>query len=100
MFHVVDPETKDHVFTEEDPREDGFVELVDCDITLDEFDGVVGEGHEYPRPHLGRSNEDHRLFRVFRSLADCTRAGFVPLSFGFGVPYERWSAFKSKTTGI
>jgi hypothetical protein len=102
MFHVIDPETGCHVFTETDPREDDFVGPVDCDVILDDLDSsVIGEGQEFPTSsYLGRSNEDHRRFRVFGSHEDCTKAGFHPLCRWEEQSYERWSDYKSRSSRI
>ena len=92
MFHVVDANGV-HVFTQVDPREDGFTGPVDADVTLEELtdnSSATTDNQTFPLPALGRSRSDPRRFRVFPEVADCQKAGFAAV----GPRWEncaRWS---------
>lgn len=98
MFLSVDPVTRFHVFTEQDPRQDGFDGDVEQGVRLDEIqtldnpalDATLGD------PCLGRSPTDDKHFRVFLSVKDCRAEGFQYIAQIYG-KYESWREFQADT---
>jgi hypothetical protein len=89
------------VFTEVDPREDGFTGSVTEDVFLDVPEGLFlwPDGHGGPEPCVGQDPTDANRYKVFKYSRDLQKAGYRPVSATFDV-YERWSEYEriGKTT--
>ena len=96
MFLVIDPTTQFYVFTEKDPREDGFEGLVQSDICLDESGTLSGRSLDSTTavPCLGRSSTNAKHYSVFQCMKDCRAAGFEAVALVYG-KYESWREFQA-----
>jgi hypothetical protein len=94
MYLVVDPLTQFYIFTEIDPREDGYEGPVETDVRLDgigTWEEATGTATTAV-PCLGHSPDNAKHFRVFYSMRECRQAGFVPTSSVYG-KYRTWHEF-------
>lgn len=81
------------VFSVADPRTDGCLEMIQDDVWLD--DAALGRGDPGRMPTglcVGRNGADPTHFRLFRSPADRSRAGFYQV-VGVPVVAPSWDAF-------
>ena len=95
-YLIVDQPRGTYVFTNEDPRREGFPGPVEEDVSLvEEFPEILHwpEGRR-PEQWLGVSQKDHGEYRVFPSPQDCTSAGFRPLTTRYwtGNSWQEWLA--------
>lgn len=99
MYVVKDSKTHWYVFTETDPRGDGFAGEVKDDVSLvDDFPEILDwPGGERPSQWLGVASQDEKDFRVFPAPIDCRSAGYIPLTTKYWVG-ESWREW-SKTEG-
>ena len=95
MYLVVDPITNFYIFTEKDPREDGFDGPVEQDVQLDDSGTIRGRSVDSTTavPCLGRSPTDDKFYRVFACMKDCRNRGFEPIA-GVYAKFESWSEFQ------
>ncbi len=95
MFLVVDPTTQFYVFTDKDPRDDGFHGDVREDVRLDEIGTVADMSLDatVADPCVGRSPSDPNHFKVFLSAKDCRAEGFECVAQVYG-HYESWREFQ------
>jgi hypothetical protein len=100
MYYLIqDPETSCYVFTEEDPRQDGFTGPVQEGVELEftrEDPGAAGV--TAPAPCLGVSQTDGRRYRVFPYRSDCRRAGYNALSERYAV-HATWAEYQAELRG-
>src|SRR5260370_40377438 len=81
MYHFLDPVTSFHLFTYDDPRNDGFPGVVQDGVELEVPEGLNDRPAGAPRPQicLGLSFENGKHYRVFRSATACQDAGYQTL---------------------
>jgi len=97
MFRVEDKPfgTIWQVFTQRDPRTEGYVGELECDVTL-EYDMPAvhawPDGAVAPEPCLGRAPDDLKHYRVFRCPRDCLAAGHELLP-GTTLLFGTWSEY-------
>ena len=93
-FLIVDRPTRTYVFTEHDPREEGYSGDVKDDVSLvEEFPEILDWPDGVPPDRcLGVSHEDEADYRVFPSPIDCRSAGFEPLAARYwtGESWHDW----------
>lgn len=96
MFLVIEPMTHFYVFTDEDPRNDGYDGPVEQDVRLDESGTIGGRSANATAavPCLGQDPSDPRHFKVFECTKDCRRDGFSPVASVYG-KYQSWREFQS-----
>ncbi len=96
MYLVVDPMTRFFVFTEADPRTDGFAGPVEPDVQLDELETLTDRGEHATAavPCLGRSIENQKHYKVFESTKDCRKSGFDPVGSIYG-KFQCWSEYQT-----
>lgn len=86
------------VFTEIDPREDGFegtpVEGVTLEQDLLENQNWP-DGAEAPTPSLGRDPKNPKHYKEFKYPRELQAAGFTPLS-GRAMLFRRWSDYPQR----
>lgn len=94
MYLVVEPITNVYVFTEEDPRSDGYDGPVESNVKLEESDTISDDSVNSTTavPCVGQSPTDTKLFRVFPSKKDCRHAGFKAVATVY-CQYKRWGEF-------
>lgn len=94
MFLVVNQRggTTYYVFLREDPRPQGVAAVEG--VSLNRNPGVPRWDDDPPRPatRLGRSPDDPKAYRVFRTARDLRDAGYSPLA-GTVVAVARWSDY-------
>ena len=97
MFLVVDPITRFHIFTDKDPRDDGFQGAVVADVRLDDKETLLARSQDATTavPCLGRSAEDEKHYRVFTCMKDCRSVGFDPIATVYAT-YETWSEYQQE----
>ena len=100
MYLVTDPENKMLVFSELDPRSDGFVGDDKCDVLIrvSESDNEWHNGACAPEECLGVSETNEREYRVFQFANECHEQGFCPTG-AFGAVVESWKEWKEKWKG-
>ena len=78
MYHVLDPRTSHHVFTFDDPRQNGFDGHVQEDVNLLEPEDVFDWPDGAPKPDvcLGVSHNNARQYQVFKTTIKCHNSGF------------------------
>jgi hypothetical protein len=93
-YLIVDPQSETYVFTDRDPRQEGFAGRVREDVSLREEFPEILRWPEGKRPDhwLGVSQQDETDYRIFPSTQDCTSAGFKPLTTRYwaGGSWEEW----------
>jgi len=96
VFLVKDAET--YVFTNRDPREDGFDGKVQEGVTIEILRDLHQwpEGAAGPEPCLGASGLNESCYKVFKYPQECQKAGFRSLGFNIPQVYERWSEYRAK----
>jgi len=97
MYLVVEPLTQIYVFTEQDPRDDGYVGRVELDVTLSES-GTLNDsdcGATTAVPCLGRSPKDLSHYAVFLSNKECRQAGFEPVATLYA-KCKSWGEFEQQ----
>ncbi|MEX0711697.1 MAG: hypothetical protein WD278_05070 [Pirellulales bacterium] len=104
MYLLFDPETSLPVFTEGDPRDDGFEGPIKPNVTLDRpQDDQPQLGHPAVADDqrcLGVSNQDESRYRVFDSLDECENADFRFVSAWQGHVYESWDDYSRAKLGL
>lgn len=95
MYLVVEPLTQIYIFTEEDPREDGYDGPLEQDVRLDEARtlGDSASDSTVAVPCVGRSPDDPKQFAVFQSNKDCRQSGFRPVATIYA-KYRSWREFE------
>ena len=95
MYLVVEPLTQIYVFTEKDPRNDGYDGPVEEDIQLNEKAtfGDANSDSTMAVPCVGRSPDDPKVYTVFSSNKECRHAGFEPVATVYA-RYESWGEFE------
>lgn len=94
MFHVYVSDKSHHVFTEQDPRLDGYAGKVDENVTVaPPLSGHWPEGGMRPPiPVIARLDGERLEFREFTSEAEAKREGYEVVS-GLGVRFRRWQDY-------
>lgn len=97
MFLVVEPLSNIYVFTEEDPRNDGYDGPLESDVKLDELATINDESVNSTTavPCVGQSPSDPKHFRVFKSLKDCRQAGFQSVATIY-CRHQSWGEFEDE----
>ena len=78
MFHIFDDQNSQHVFTNDDPRDDGFTGPVETDVFL-EIPGDLKQwptGTRRPEPVLAISPTNQKDYKVFKHDDNAKSAGF------------------------
>ncbi len=91
MFLVSDPEREVLVFTNKDPRVDGFEGDVKENVRLEYPEDVNrwADGSECTEQCLGFSESDPLQYRVFRTPQGCRATEFIPTY----IPFELFSTW-------
>jgi hypothetical protein len=93
-FLVVDRPKNTYVFTDDDPREEGYSGQIEEDVSLvEEFPEILEwPGGRPPDRCLGVSHRDETDYRVFPSPIDCRSAGYEPLAARYwtGHSWHEW----------
>ena len=78
MFLICDNQTNQHVFTDSDPRDDGFTGEVVSNVTLDIPDDLTEwrDGARCPQPVLAVSPTDRTDYKLFKYDTEAKAAGF------------------------
>lgn len=94
MYLVVEPLTQIFVFTEDDPRNDGYEGPLEPDVTLNESKTLQdGDCNATTAdPCVGRSLDDLTHYAVFPSNKECRHSGFEPVASLYA-KYKSWSEF-------
>jgi len=94
MYLVIDPTTRFYIFTDQDPRNDGYDGSVRQDVRLDESDTLNALSNDSTAavPCLGCSPSDEKHFRVFESFKQCRLSGFEPCGNVYA-KYQSWIEF-------
>ena len=95
MYLVVEPLSNIYVFTEEDPRNDGYDGPLEADVTLEEADDDDDDSVNSTTavPCIGQSKSDSKHYRVFPSKKDCRKAGFESVATVY-CKYQSWGEFE------
>jgi len=82
------------VFTEVDPREDGFTGEMIEGVSFEQSEDIFHwpDGHRDPEPCVGQEPTNDKRYKVFKYPRDLQKAGFHLVSATFGT-YERWSDY-------
>lgn len=97
MYLVVEPLTQIYIFTEEDPRQDGYDGPLEQDVRLDET-RTVGDATSDSTvavPCVGRSPHDPKQYAVFQCNKDCRHSGFEPVATVYA-KYQHWGEFENE----
>jgi len=97
MFHIFDnrPGCNQHVFTDQDPRDDGYLGEVDENCKIETPENLFAHPYGAKRPNptiLAVSQNNSKCFREFASAEEAQRAGFEVLS-GYPGIFPRWSDY-------
>jgi hypothetical protein len=101
-YLAYDPDHDLYLFTEQNPRDEGFDGSVQAGVTLDsDYPEILRWPQGSPPGHwLGVSDSDDTAYRIFPSREDCLSARYTPLSTHFwsGRSVNEW-AESLETTG-
>ena len=94
MYLVVEPATQIFVFTEEDPRNDGYEGPLEKGVTLNDSGNLrdADSNATTAVPCVGRSPDDFRHYAVFPSKKECRQSGFQPVATVYA-KYKSWNEF-------
>ena len=95
MFVAHDAKLDYFVFTDTDPREDGFEGFVEVDVSIQERPGHHDWplGAAQPRPVLGVSTSDPKAYRVFSSEQECRQEGFRVLGMNWTGDFDTYGDY-------
>lgn len=95
MYLVVEPLSNIYIFTEEDPRNDGYHGPLESNVKLEDVGTLDDESVNSTTavPCVGQSPQNPKHFRVFQSKKDCRLAGFESVATVY-CKYQSWGEFE------